>query len=49
MYQMIITTYWDDSYPNVDGKLKWKVTAEQLQPCGDSTHTSICNFTEIKE
>jgi len=39
---------WDDSYQNVDGKLKWKVTAEQLQPYSDNTHISICNFTEIK-
>jgi len=44
----MITTQCDDNYQNVDGKLKWKVTAEQLQPYSDNTHTSICNFTEIK-
>jgi hypothetical protein len=46
---MIITTQWDDNYQNGDGKLIWKVTAGQLQLYSDNTHTSICNFTEIKE
>jgi hypothetical protein len=46
---MITTTQWDDSFQNGDGKLIWKVTAEQLQLYSDNTHTSICNFTEVKE